>query len=144
MRRQGDTETRRQGDRVRLRVSLSPPLLVSLSCWIFFFGLYAECASAAELVPLEGAPVEAQLRAVDAGGLKLFGKAPITLPLDKFVRWGHPQPPRAQILVVLADGGRLVTAAAWAGGAAVRLVGDEVIALTDTWDEVRLPREMVS
>ena len=45
-------------------------------------------------------------------------------------------------IVVLADGGRLVTAAAWSGGVPVRLDGD-VVVLTDIWDEVRLPRNLV-
>ena len=32
----------------------------------------------------------------------------------------------------------------WVGGAAVRLVGDDVILRSDIWNEVRLPLEQVS
>ena len=46
-------------------------------------------------------------------------------------------------MVVLADGGRLLAAAAWAGGVPVRLEGDSLVVLTDIWGEVRLPRSMV-
>jgi hypothetical protein len=45
--------------------------------------------------------------------------------------------------VVLADRGRLVTAPDWAGGAAVRLDGDAVVVLSDTFEEVRFPRQAV-
>jgi hypothetical protein len=67
-----------------------------------------------------------------------------TLALDELVRWGNPVSPRAQTIVVLADGGRIVTAADWAGGAVVRLVGDDVVLVSDVWDEVRLARGLVS
>ncbi len=46
-------------------------------------------------------------------------------------------------MVVLADGGRLLAAAAWAGGVPLRLDGDSLVVLTDIWGEVRLPRSMV-
>jgi hypothetical protein len=45
--------------------------------------------------------------------------------------------------VVLADGGRLATVADWTGGAAVRLDGESVVVLTDSFGEVRLPRALV-
>jgi len=94
-------------------------------------------------VPLEGEPVEAELRAVDTIQASFQAQAPVTMPLDRLVRWGHPQPVRGQAIVVLADGGRLVTAAAWAGGAAVQIEGDRVAVLSDTFDRVPLPRESV-
>ena len=145
--RPGDKEKTRQGDTVSLRVSLSPSLPVSLSFLLrvlcgYFLGVTVR-AGAAELVPLEGAAIEAELRAADTDGLTFFAKSPFTLAIDELVRWGHPRAPRGQTIVVLADGGRLVTAAAWAGGAAVKLLGDEVVVLTDTFDEVPLPRELV-
>ena len=137
MLRQGDTETVSHGDRVKLRVSVSPPLLVSLSLLHFLCGytsIAAGSVDAAELVPLEGAPVEAELQAVDSNRVTLWAKPPLSLPLEEFVRWGYPQPPRPQTIVVLADGGRLVTAAAWSGGAAVRLEGESLVVLSDTFD----------
>ena len=63
--------------------------------------------------------------------------------LDELVRWGNPVLPRPQTIVVLADGGRLVTAADWSGGAAVRLEGETVVVLSDAFGEVRLPRSLV-
>ena len=92
---------------------------------------------------LEGDPIEAELRAVDANRVSFAGANPFALPLEELVRWGHLREPRGRILVVLADGGRLVTAAAWGGGAAVRLEGEQVVVLTDTWGEVPLERGLV-
>ncbi|MCI0333886.1 MAG: NPCBM/NEW2 domain-containing protein [Planctomycetes bacterium] len=66
-----------------------------------------------------------------------------TLRLAELVRWGNPVAPRARTIVVLTDGGQLVTAADWSGGAAVRLEGDTVVVLSDLFGEVRLARDMV-
>jgi hypothetical protein len=66
------------------------------------------------------------------------------LRFEEFVRWGNPAPLRPQIVVALAEGGRLVTAAAWGGGAAVRLEGESVIVLSDVFGEVRMTRSLVS
>jgi hypothetical protein len=103
----------------------------------------AQTASAAELVRLEGEPIEAELQAADSNNLQFIAKAPLSLPLDNFVRWGHPREPRAQMIVVLANGGRLMAAAAWSGGAPLRLDTDKVVVLTDIWSEVPLPRSLV-
>jgi hypothetical protein len=100
-------------------------------------------ASAAELVRLEGEPIETELQAADSKNLQFTAKAPLSLPMDNLVRWGHPRGPRAQIMVVLADGGRLMAAAAWAGGAPLRLDDDKIVVMTDTWGEVPLPRSLV-
>jgi hypothetical protein len=67
-----------------------------------------------------------------------------SIRFEELVRWGNPAAPRPQIVVVLADGGTLVAAAAWAGGAPVRLERESVVALSDTFGEVRLPRALVS
>jgi hypothetical protein len=66
------------------------------------------------------------------------------LSLTDIVRWGNPVAARAQTIVVLVDGGQLVTAPDWAGGAAVRLDGDVVVVMSETLGEVRLPRQVVS
>jgi hypothetical protein len=117
--------------------------------------------SAAPLVVTsEAAPFAAELVAVNSSEMLTFRKVHSIegtinksqsserdslrrVRFDDFVRWGHPQPPRPQILIVLSDGGRIATAAAWAGRAPLRLDGDSVIALTDIWDEQRLPLEQV-
>jgi hypothetical protein len=67
-----------------------------------------------------------------------------TLLLEELVRWGNPVAPRAQTIVVLADGGRIVIAADWTGGATVKLAGGDVVVVSDMWDEVRLARGLVS
>jgi hypothetical protein len=77
-----------------------------------------------------------------AEGRAAFGAK--SWPLTEIVRWGNPVAPRAQTIVVLANGGQLVTAADWSGGAAARLERDVVVVLSDTFGEVRLPREVVS
>jgi NPCBM/NEW2 domain len=53
-------------------------------------------------------------------------------------------PPRAQILVVLANGGQLVTSADWSGGAAVQIKGSEVLVRSDIWEDVKLAKAAVS
>jgi sRNA-binding regulator protein Hfq len=52
--------------------------------------------------------------------------------------------PRAQTIVVLSDGGRVVTTADWTGGATVKLAGGDVVVVSDMWDEMRLSRGLVS
>ena len=47
-------------------------------------------------------------------------------------------------LVVLANGGQLVTSADWTGGAAVQIKGDEVLVRSDIWDDITLPKAEVS
>ena len=97
------------------------------------------------LVELNGTPIEAALISVDSTSKLSFQSSDrtVSLPFNEFVRWGNPAPPKPQILVVLADGGRLLAAAAWAGGVPLRLDGDSLVVLTDIWGEVRLPRSMV-
>src|SRR4029079_18093024 len=67
-----------------------------------------------------------------------------TIALDELVRRGNPVAARPRTIVVMADGGQIVAAADWAGGAAVRLADKDVVLLSDTWNEVRLPRGLVS
>ena len=112
----------------------------------------AQCAAPQEVVPVDGAAFRGELVSIDGGGRVTFresdGKkkdgAVRTLSLEELVRWGNPVAPRAQTIVVLADGGRIVTAADWTGGATVKLAGGEVVVASDMWDEVRLPRGLVS
>jgi hypothetical protein len=116
--------------------------------------LSAENAHAAqqEVVPLNGAAFQGETVGIDANALVIFHVAEKkdqksgnrSFPLDQLVRWGNPAALRPQTVVVLADGGRIVTAADWSGGAAVRLVGDDVVLLSDTWNEVHLQRRLVS
>ncbi len=47
------------------------------------------------------------------------------------------------MMVVLANGGRLMAAATWSGGAPLRLGTDKAVVLTDIWGEVPLPRSLV-
>jgi hypothetical protein len=105
----------------------------------------ASLNGAPNLVALNGTPVEAALVSADSTSKLSFRSSDrtISLPFNELVRWGNPVPPKPQIMVVLADGGRILTAAAWAGGAPVRLQGDSLIVLTDIWDEVLLPRNLV-
>jgi hypothetical protein len=107
-------------------------------------------ASAApqEAVLVGGEVLSGDLTAI-AEGRASFSDASVgagsrSFPLEQIVRWGNPVAPRAQTIVVLAGGGQLVTAPDWAGGAAVRLDGDAVVVLSDTFGEVRLPRRVVS
>ena len=99
------------------------------------------------VVPVDGAAFSAELFSITAAGdvrFKVDGQTePVVLKLNDLVRWGHPVALRAQTIVVLADGGRLVTAADWSGGAAVQLKGDDVVVVSDAWDEVKVPRERV-
>ena len=94
------------------------------------------------LVGLNGTPIEAALVSVDSTSKLSFQSSDrtVSLPFNELVRWGNPVRPKPQIMVVLADGGRLLVAAAWAGGVPLRLDGDSLVVLTDIWDEVRLPR----
>jgi hypothetical protein len=65
------------------------------------------------------------------------------LAIEAMVRRGSPARLAAQPIVLLSDGSRLVTAADWSGGAAVRLDGDSVVVRSDEWGDVRLPRANV-
>lgn len=105
-------------------------------------------AEAPQVVPVDAAAFAAKLVSVGADGVATFQPADATnavgIKLVDLVRWGNPAPLKPQTIVVLADGGRIVTAADWSGGAAVRLQGDELAVLSDLWNEVRMPRQIVS
>jgi len=96
------------------------------------------------VVPLDGEPFEGKLHTIDEHGLTFVGQTKVTLPLDQFVRWGNPVEPRPHTFLVLADGGRLVAAADWVGGAPVRLDGDTIVLQSALLSEVRLPRSVVA
>ncbi len=104
------------------------------------------------VVPVEGAAFQGELVSIDASGRATFrvangkekGDENRTLPLSDLVRWGNPVLPRPQTIVVLSDGGQIVTVPDWVGGASVRLVGDDVILRSDISNDVRLPLEQVS
>jgi hypothetical protein len=126
-------------------------------CFIGCCLLNGEALRAAEaLVPLEGERIRAQLVSVDSRSVVAFREvlspAEVGSPagelqsisFDEFVRWGNPAMLTPQIVVALADGGRLVTAAAWAGGAAVRLEEESLIVLSDVFGEESIPRAAVS
>jgi hypothetical protein len=126
------------------------PMTNSYSCpmghWTLVIGHFLVAAAirvhGAELIQLDGQPIDAQLQAIDPETLQFIAKSPLSLAFDNFVRWGHPREPRAQIMVMLANGGRLMAAAAWSGGAPLRLDADKVIVLTDMWGEVPLQRSL--
>ena len=148
---QGDTEAKWHGEIVGRRDSWSPLLLVALSFQFLALNPSESGAAPQEVVPIDGAVFRGNLVSIDAEGRVTFQVANAkdkkgdtrTVPLDHLIRWGNPVAPRAQPIVVLADGGRIVTAANWGGGAAVRLAGDDVLLLSDIWNEVRLPRTLV-
>ncbi|HEY4233096.1 MAG TPA: NPCBM/NEW2 domain-containing protein [Lacipirellulaceae bacterium] len=108
---------------------------------------------AAMVVPVEGEPFIARLVSADGAGQVVFqtegeGGAPTAstvpkLATDDLVRWGNPVAVASQPMVLLADGSRIVAAADWSGGAAVRIDGDAVVVRTDDWGDVRLPRSSV-
>ncbi len=114
-------------------------------------------AAPQQVVPVEGPAYQADLISIDANGRVTFRAVDPnrtaatsatpeirTIALSELVRWGNPVAPRTQTIVLLSDGSRIITAADWAGGAAVRLVGDDVELLSDTWNEVRLQRGLVA
>jgi hypothetical protein len=117
----------------------------------YFFLAGVGNAAPQEVVPVDGEAFEAELVSIGSDGKLTFrvpqSKAAVAsapsepaFGLSELVRWGHPVEARPQTVVVLADGGRLVTAADWAGGAAVRLDGNAVVVLSDLLEEQRLPR----
>jgi hypothetical protein len=107
-----------------------------------------EAARAASIVlPLQGDPFEGELVSIDREGKLSFRSAgaasPRTLALDELVRWGHPQSPQPQPLVVLRDGSRVVAGAAWAGAAPLQLIGDKLAIKTALVGEADVPRSLV-
>jgi hypothetical protein len=103
-------------------------------------------------VPVNGEPFAGELVSIDADGALTFRSATgepasavgvRTLAANDLVRWSHPARVQPQTLVVLSDGSRLVTAADWSGGAAVRIEGDAIVVRSDTWNEARLARSQV-
>jgi hypothetical protein len=109
-----------------------------------------------EVVAVDGRAFLGEFVSVGADGVVTFREAAredpaaeaasplVEIKLRELVRWGNPVAPRGQTIVVLADGGQIVTAADWSGGAAVRLDGDAVVVLSDLFGEIRLAKEMVS
>jgi hypothetical protein len=135
--------------RVCLALVLHPGFVV---CGCFFSSAISASAAEQEVMPLEGKPFVGELVSIEANGSVAFraqgsaiaATSPLhTLQLDELVRWGHPHQPRSQIFVVLADGARIVTAAAWSGGAPIRMEKDAIVILTNTWGEVRLAKPLV-
>jgi NPCBM/NEW2 domain len=120
-------------------------------CGFSFFNSSRGLAAPQEVVPVGGPSFRGELVSIDSRGRVTFrvndGKemdaSVRTLLLDELVRWGNPVAPRAQAIVVLADGGRIVAAADWTGGATVKLAAGEVVILSDIWGEVRLARGLV-
>ena len=104
-------------------------------------------AASQEVVPLNGAPFAGALVSIDAAGSAKFRVAGtpelVELKLSDLVRWGNPVPPRPQTIVVLADGGQLITAPDWSGGAAVQLQNRNLTVISDVLDKTILSREAV-
>ncbi len=115
-------------------------------CGEFFFVSGHIVAAPQEVVLVDGATFRGELVSIGGDGGVTFRAADTmekkgeirTLTLDELVRWGHPAALRPQPVVVLADGGRIISAADWAGGAVVKLDGDDLVVASDMWDEVRL------
>lgn len=118
----------------------------------FFLDVSQVGAAPQEVVPVDGPAFRGELVTVDAGGRTTFRVAESkekdgaarTLSLPELVRWGNPAAPLAQTVVVLADGGRIVTAADWAGVTTVKLVDDDLVMVSASWGEIRLARGLVS
>ena len=120
-------------------------------------GVAAVIAAPGEVVRVEGAAFLGELVSVGGDGVVTFRRAAregmvaeatapsgeVRMRFSELVRWGNFVAPRGQTIVVLADGGQIVTAADWAGGAAVRLEGDAVVVLSDLFGEIRLAKELV-
>jgi hypothetical protein len=129
-----------------------PNIVLCVLCGYFLLDQLQARAAPQEVVPVNGAAFRGELVSIDADGRVIFrvsdGKekdgAIRTLSLEELVRWGNPVAPRAQTIVVLADGGRIVTAADWTGGASVKFAGGDLVVASDMWDEVRLARALVS
>jgi len=143
----------------KCKLSISEPLVCNLQSWLCAlcvlcgYFLISSCASAApqEVVPVDGAAFQGELVSIDASGqlsFRIAGKKDQpseirTLASEALARWGHPVAPKPQPMVLLADGGRLVTAADWAGGASVRMAGNNLLLLSDSWGESQVPRALV-
>lgn len=121
-------------------------------CVFYLSILDATSAAPQETVSVTGAPFQSELKSIDASGRISFhvvneksqsGDAR-TMGLDELVRWGNPVAARPQTIVVLVHGGQIVTAADWAGGAVVKLADRDIVLVSDVWNEVRLPRGLVS
>jgi hypothetical protein len=156
--RQGDKETGGQGDLCAARVMLRSETVAMPWLFAVLFVLCGECFCARSVLSaesLEGVTVDGELFAGELVGLtdeqaKFREKASDkstdkvrTLPLSEFVRWGFPATPQPRIWVLIDDGSRIVAASEWAGGAAVRLDGEEFLIRSDTFAEVRLSRSYV-
>ena len=128
-----------------------PLRVLCVLCGSFLFSAVGASAAPQDIVPLDGEAFAGELVSIGMDGHVTFRVVtedrspgePRTLQLDQLVRWGHPVAARPQLITVLADGGRLVAAADWSGGAAVRLDGDMVVVLSASFEEVRLPRGAV-
>lgn len=111
-----------------------------------FLATHAAASPPPLVVPVAQTPFAGELERVDSVGDVTFRNgegAERTLAFGELVRWSHPALPRRQTLIVLNDGSRLVAAAQWAGGAPVRLDGDELVVISEVWGEIRLPRQRV-
>ena len=127
--------------------------------WSLVIGNSSLAINAAESVqrlptvsPVTGAAFFAKLLLIDPAGQITFQPdagpdaataGPRTLAIGDLVRWGNPVAPAAQPIVLLGDGSRLVAAADWSGGAAVRTEEDAVVVRSDDWGDVRLSQPLV-
>jgi NPCBM/NEW2 domain len=116
-------------------------LVIGHLLWLVAVGNAAEPVS----ISIVSGPVEGKLVGFGADGRVDFaGKSPFSVPAGELVRWGHPALPRPQIMVLLADGSRLVTAPDYSGGAAVQLDGEKLVVRSVAWDNLELPRAAVT
>jgi hypothetical protein len=105
------------------------------------------------VLPVEGEAFSARLVSVDGAGRVVFqpdaevgasaAEAVRAFPIDELVQWGSPARVAAQPIVLLSDGSRLMAAADWSGGVAVRLDGDTAVVRSDEWGDVRLSRASI-
>ena len=102
---------------------------------------------AGDVLPLDGPSFAAQLASVDKQQFLFLpveeNQQPRALTADEFVRWSHPTAPRSSIQVLLAGGDVIVAVEDWAGGEGVHMDEKLLTVVTDGFDEIKLPRQLV-
>jgi hypothetical protein len=113
--------------------------------------LCGSLSAAPLVVPVDGETFAGELVSIDTeAGRIVFRPATesaapnVDVAITDFVRWSHPALPRPQTMVLLTGGSRIVTAADWSGGAAVRMDGDALVVRSDIVNETKLGRSQVA
>jgi hypothetical protein len=119
---------------------------------LFFCSSLSAAEPAPLVVPVDGDAFGAKLIAIGAdGGITIQPEkgaggevvGPRVFAVGNIVCWGQPARAAAQPLVLVADGSRIVAAADWSGGAAVRVDGDAIVVRSDDWGDLLLAKSAV-